>query len=201
MHTLTHLQSQRKSRNKDWASNQRTLQQLNQHRLSDEEEHFWLLWAAAFINHPWKKHHSTTSWVENPRICGIRWRPVQRGENKWRKTEGGHFSNQSNQLWSTLVSRGLKFQMNSRHLQEVVCLFCAHSYCRLPCRKDFPLQYWQVHMHYLTLDPQACLFSQMSFQNKSTSKLPQSPICYNHATDGQNMWMRFQIKLQPLWRK
>lgn len=72
-YTQTHTQNQggKKSRNTRWASNQRTLQQLNQYCLSDEEEHFWFLWAAAFINHPQKKHHSTTTWVEHPLFCSV----------------------------------------------------------------------------------------------------------------------------------
>lgn len=68
-HTQRHKTPRKNRRNKRWASNQRALQQLNQHRLSDEQEHFWFLWAAAFINHPQKKHHSTTTWVEDALFC------------------------------------------------------------------------------------------------------------------------------------
>lgn len=126
-HTQRHKTPRKNRRNKRWASNQRALQQLNQHRLSDEQEHFWFLWAAAFINHPQKKHHSTTTWVEDTLFCCS----LCRAEKKWKKKKGKKqimlFSNKSNQLWSTSVSRGLMFQINNRHLHLAIWLLCAHS--------------------------------------------------------------------------
>lgn len=69
------------------------------------------------------------------------------GKRKEKRKQIMLFSNQSNQLWSTSVSRGLMFQMNTRHL--LVWLFSAHSHAIFPWRKDFPLQWCQLQMHYL----------------------------------------------------
>lgn len=131
-----------------WASNQRTLQQLNQHRLSDEEEHFWFLWAAAFINHPQKKHHPTTTWVEDPLFCcSLEWSWEKLGWGKGGKKQILLFSNQSNQLWSTSVSRSFRFQMN----QDIYMLWfdcCVQIPMQYSKREDFPLQD-QLWTHYL----------------------------------------------------
>ena len=159
IHRHTKPQGEKKSRNKRWASNQRALQKLNQHRLSDEEEHFWFLWAGAFINHPQKKHHSTATWVEDPlfrhRLCRAKLQKIGR-RMKGRKKAIHALSNQSNQLWSASMSRGLMFQMNTRHLHVVVWFVL----CTFPCHisKERTFHYNVVSYRHITLDPQAVLF-------------------------------------------
>lgn len=74
------------------------------------------LWAGAFINHPQKKQHSTTTLVGGPCFFPLE----EKEQNNWKKKGGGgksmRFFNQSNQLWSTSVSRSLMHQVNTRLL-------------------------------------------------------------------------------------
>lgn len=145
----------RKSRNKRWASNQRALQKLNQHRLSDEEEHFWFLWAGAFINHPQKKHHSTATWVEDPlfrhRLCRAKlqknWKNERQGKEKEEEEEkSSPFSFQSVQ--SALVSFNVqRFNVSNEHQTStcaaLICFVCTFP-CHISVERTFPLQCCQL---------------------------------------------------------
>ncbi len=187
LHTYmdTHIKSQEKtSRNKRWASNQRTLQQLNQHRLSDEEEHFWFLWAGAFINHPQKKHHSTTIWAENPLFCFsiCRADPRKRfGRRKGGKAIYALFQS----IQSVMVSfRVQRFNVSNEHQTStcggliVLCTFPCHIY------EERTFHYSVVSYRCNTLGPQTVLCLEINFQNNSQHAL-WKPIC-TYATKGLN---------------